>query len=113
MEGYADSDRTYMSDSIVGKSGIVHLSIDKDLQITVYRILEQNLAGIIASNQINAKKFDKTHISDTTDIITDFGPGNVIDVPTALRERLEQRRNQKADRIMHCLWGMHLPKHRK
>lgn len=108
MERYADSDRNYTSDSIVGKSGIeqymenelqgtdgerellvnnvgkivgeekiiketvsgkdVYLSIDKDLQITVYRILEQNLAGIIASNLINAKKFDKIHISDTTDI---------------------------------------------
>lgn len=108
MERYADSDRSYTSDSIVGKSGIeqymenelqgidgereilvnnvgkivgeekiiketvsgkdVYLSIDKDLQITVYRILEQNLAGIIASNLINAKKFDKAHISDTTDI---------------------------------------------
>lgn len=108
MERYADSDRDYTSDSIVGKSGIeqymenelqgidgereilvnnvgkivgeeniiketvsgkdVYLSIDKDLQIAVYQILEQNLAGIIASNLINAKKFDKTHISDTSDI---------------------------------------------
>lgn len=108
MERYADSDKSYTSDSIVGKSGIeqymenelqgidgereilvnnvgkivgeekiiketvsgkdVYLSIDKNLQITVYRILEQNLAGIIASNLINAKKFDKTYISDTTDI---------------------------------------------
>ncbi len=108
MEKYADSDRDYTSDSIVGKSGIeqfmenelqgidgereivvnnvgkiigeekviqetvsgkdVYLSIDKDLQITVYHILEQNLAGIIASNLINAKSFDKTHISDTSDI---------------------------------------------
>lgn len=108
MERYADSDKKYTSDSIVGKSGIeqymenelqgidgereilvnnvgkivggekiiketvsgkdVYLSIDKDLQITVYHILEQNLAGIIASNLINTKRFDKAHISDTTDI---------------------------------------------
>lgn len=46
----------------------VYLSIDKDLQITVYHILEQNLAGIIASNLINTKSFDKTRISDTSDI---------------------------------------------
>ena len=46
----------------------VTLSIDKNLQITVYKILEQNLAGILASNLINAKSFDKTHISDTSDI---------------------------------------------
>ncbi len=108
MERYADSDRNYTSDSVVGKSGIeqymehelqgidgerellvnnmgkrvgeermiqetvsgkdVYLSIDQDLQIAVYHILEQNLAGIIASNLINAKKFDQTHILDTTDI---------------------------------------------
>lgn len=108
MERYADSDRNYTSDSVVGKSGIeqymenelqgvdgerqivvnnvgkivgeeeiiretvsgkdVYLSIDKDLQIAVYRILEQNLAGIISSNLINTKKFDKAHISDTSDI---------------------------------------------
>lgn len=108
MERYADSDRNYTSDSIIGKSGIeqymenelqgidgereilvnnvgkilskekiikeavrgkdVYLSIDKDLQIAIYRILEQNLAGIIASNLIDTKKFDKMHISDTSGI---------------------------------------------
>lgn len=46
----------------------VYLSIDQDLQITVYCILEQNLAGIIASNLINTKRFDRAHISDTSDI---------------------------------------------
>lgn len=46
----------------------VYLSIDKRLQIDVYKILEQNLAGILTSNLINAKKFDKTHISDSSEI---------------------------------------------
>lgn len=55
-----------IKESVSGKD--VYLFIDKDLQITVYRILEQSLAGIIASNLINAKSFDKTHISDTSDI---------------------------------------------
>lgn len=108
MERYADSDKEYTSDSVVGKSGIeqymedelqgidsqkevlvnnvgkvtggekvireavsgkdVYLSIDKDLQIAVYHILEQNLAGIVADNLVNAKEFDKAHISDTSDI---------------------------------------------
>ena len=108
LEAYADSDRNYTSDSIVGKAGIeqyfeehlqgvdgerqvmvnnvgrivggekmirenqcgggVHLSIDKDLQIAVYRILEQNLAGIVAGNLIYAKTFDKSDIFDTSDI---------------------------------------------
>ena len=46
----------------------VYLSIDKDLQIAVYHILEQHLAGIIASNLVNLKRFDKTHLSDTSAI---------------------------------------------
>lgn len=46
----------------------VYLSIDKRLQTDVYNILEQYLAGILASNIINEKKFDKTHISDSSDI---------------------------------------------
>lgn len=46
----------------------VYLSIDKDLQDAVYNILEQNLAGIISSNLINARRFDKTKISDASNI---------------------------------------------
>ncbi|MCI9080114.1 MAG: peptidase [Lachnospiraceae bacterium] len=46
----------------------VYLSVDKDLQIAIYNILEQKLAGIISSNLINARKFDKTNISDASDI---------------------------------------------
>lgn len=46
----------------------VYLSIDKELQIAIYHILEQNLAGILAGNLINEKEFDKSGISDTTEI---------------------------------------------
>lgn len=46
----------------------VYLSLDKELQNTVYRIMEQNLAEIIASKLTNTKKFDKIHISDTSNI---------------------------------------------
>ncbi|MFG6393777.1 MAG: peptidase [Lachnospiraceae bacterium] len=46
----------------------VYLSVDKDLQEDVYNILEQNLAGIISSNLINVKKFDRANISDASDI---------------------------------------------
>ncbi|MDE6615714.1 MAG: peptidase, partial [Lachnospiraceae bacterium] len=108
LESYQDKDKSYMADTVVGKTGIeqhmdnklqgtdgkieiqvdslgrktsgehvlketkpgkdVYLSIDKDLQIAVYNILEQKLAGIISSNLINAKEFDKTNISDASDI---------------------------------------------
>jgi len=46
----------------------VTLSIDKNLQIALYHILEQNLAGVVASNLIHAKEFDKTQIADTSNI---------------------------------------------
>ncbi len=53
-------------ETISGKD--VTLSIDKDLQIAVYNVLEQNLAGIIVSNLRNTKRFDKTHLSDASNI---------------------------------------------
>lgn len=108
LERYADSDKRYTVDSMIGKAGIeqymeetlqgidgerritvnnvgkaigegeavrdmvsgrdVFLSIDKDLQMVVYDILEQNLAMIVSDNLINAKRFDKSRITDTTDI---------------------------------------------
>lgn len=68
-----------IKETVSGKD--VYLSIDKELQIAVYRILEQNLAGIITSNLINAKRFDKTRISDTSDIRIP-----IYDVYTALAD---------------------------
>lgn len=53
-------------ETVSGKD--VTLSIDKDLQIAVYNVLEQNLAGIIVSNLRNTKRFDKTHLSDASNI---------------------------------------------
>ena len=51
----------------------VYLSIDKNLQTAVYHILEQELAGILASNLIPAKEFDKTAVSDTSHIRIPIG----------------------------------------
>ncbi|MCI8669439.1 MAG: peptidase [Lachnospiraceae bacterium] len=55
-----------IKETVNGKD--VYLSVDKNLQIAVYDILERNLAEIIAENLINTKEFDKNNISDTTDI---------------------------------------------
>lgn len=41
----------------------VHLTIDKDLQIAVYKILEERLAGILCTNIINAKEFNTAEVS--------------------------------------------------
>lgn len=46
----------------------IYLSIDRDLQTAVYQILEQTLAGIVSSNMVNAKYFDRTGIRDSVEI---------------------------------------------
>lgn len=46
----------------------VYLSIDKELQTATYKMLEQRIAGILASNIINTKEFDKKSVQDTSEI---------------------------------------------
>ena len=46
----------------------VYLSIDKELQLEVYQILERQLADILLSNIINAKKFDRSNIKEVSEI---------------------------------------------
>jgi len=55
-----------ISETAAGKN--VYLSIDKDLQTAVYKMLEQRIAGILVSNIINTKEFDKTNIEDASEI---------------------------------------------
>ena len=43
----------------------VYLTIDKDLQIAVYKILEERLAGILCTNIINAKEFDTSEVASS------------------------------------------------
>lgn len=47
----------------------VYLTIDKELQIATYKVLEQRLAGILVSVIINTKTFDKTAVSDSSEIM--------------------------------------------
>lgn len=46
----------------------VYLTIDKDLQITVYNILEERIAGIVLANLRNIKEYDATDTTDTSSI---------------------------------------------
>lgn len=46
----------------------VYLTIDMELQKTVYEILEQRVAQILADHLMDGKIFDKGQIADTTDI---------------------------------------------
>lgn len=60
------TDEESRKEPVTGKD--VYLTIDKDLQVAVYKILEQKIAGVLASNIISAKEFDKSNIKDTTNI---------------------------------------------
>lgn len=43
----------------------VYLTIDRDLQIATYKILEERLAGILCTNIINAKEFNTAEVSSS------------------------------------------------
>lgn len=69
----------------------VYLSIDMDLQKAVYNLLEQEIAGIVYSNIINAKEYESTSAADIKipidDVYYALLNNNVIDMDHfALRE---------------------------
>lgn len=87
----------------------VYLTIDKDLQIATYKILEEELASILYTNIINAKDFDASKVSSSKikipiyDVYFALLDNNVIDIshftdPNAgeteklVQERFEERK---------------------
>lgn len=64
----------------------VYLTIDKDLQIATYKILEQNLASILYTKIINQKEFDTSEVSASKimipiyDVYVALFDNNVIDI---------------------------------
>lgn len=64
--GKTISDEKILEKPLTGDD--VYLSIDKDLQIKSYGILEKKLAEILAENIINTKSFDKTGVRDASEI---------------------------------------------
>lgn len=90
----------------VGKD--VYLSIDKDLQTAVYQILEQTLAGILSSNLIDAKYFDKTKISDSVqiripvyDVYIALIENDIISIPRMKQESASDLEREAAEKIFH------------
>lgn len=51
----------------------LYLSIDADLQVAAYNILEQELAGILMSKISNTLSFDRTSVSDGSDVVIPVG----------------------------------------
>lgn len=86
----------------------VYLSIDKDLQTAVYQILEQTLAGILSSNLIDAKYFDKTKIRDSVqiripvfDVYIALIENNVISIPQMRQEDASELEQDVVQVICH------------
>ena len=84
----SDEKKRYSLSDIVGKSGLeqtfdsvlkgdkgddVYLTIDKNLQITAYKLLEEKLAGIVLSKLTNVLDYDPSVASDTKEIIIPVG----------------------------------------
>lgn len=69
---YVDSvgrvtDTTSVTESKAGND--VYLSIDKDLQIAAYKIIEEKLAGLLLSKIQNVMNYDPSSVSDAKEII--------------------------------------------
>lgn len=95
----------------------VYLTIDKNLQIACYKILEQRIAGILLNNITQAKTFDRKSVSDAShiqvpiyDIYNALVGNNIIDIThfyaedaseteKSLYTRFQQKQSQVFDRI--------------
>ena len=64
----------------------LYLTIDKNLQIATYKILEEQLAGIVVSNMRNVMNFEKTAGSDNVtvipfdDVLNAFFSNSILDL---------------------------------
>lgn len=64
----------------------LYLTIDKDLQIATYKILEEQLAGIVVSNMSNVMNFKKTAKSENVntipfdDVLNSFFANSILDL---------------------------------
>ncbi|MDD6434945.1 MAG: penicillin-binding transpeptidase domain-containing protein [Clostridiales bacterium] len=74
-------DTSEVIDPVAGND--LYLTIDSDLQIAVYKILEQKLAGIISKKLTDAMTFDASETTNTNNILIPIG-----DVYTAMFENL-------------------------
>ncbi len=78
----------------------IYLTIDKDLQVAVYRMLEEHLASILYTKIINAKEFDASAVSASKimipiyDVYIALFNNNIIDIDHMAEE--DAKENEKA-----------------
>lgn len=101
----------------------VYLSIDKELQESFYRILEQRIAGVLILNLQNIKSIDKTTITDKSSIpipiydvytaliensvidINHFGAEDATDLERSVLEKFQTKQQDIFDRVQSELTG--------
>ncbi len=101
----------------------VYLTIDKDLQIAVYDILEQHLAGILVSKITNTKLYTATENSSSSDITipiydvyyalidnhvidtSHFDDEDATELEQSIQQRFETRLASTIEEIMAELWS--------
>ncbi len=72
QELYVDNVGTVLKTGAVTESSAgndVYLTLDMDLQIAVYDLLEQELASVLYSKITNVNSFDASHVSSSSNII--------------------------------------------
>lgn len=84
-KGHVVGEKLVLKEATSGND--VYLSVDMELQIAAYNMLERKLADILLDNIINAKTFDKSKVKESSDIripIYDvyvaFIHNNIIDI---------------------------------
>ena len=62
-----------VSSSEAGAGNDLYLTIDSDLQKAAYDIIEQELAGILMAKLVNVLDYDRTTVSDGSDVVIPIG----------------------------------------
>ncbi len=84
--------------------GNVYLNLDSQLQMAVYKILEQRIAGILSTVIIQADSFDSSDVDDTasimipiTDVYVALVDNGVLDVPHFYEEDASETEKEIAE----------------
>ena len=84
--------------------GNVYLNLDSQLQMAVYKILEQRIAGILSTVIIQADSFDSSDVDDTasimipiTDVYVALIDNGVLDVPHFYEEDASETEREIAE----------------
>ncbi len=99
----------------------IYLSLDRNLQIVCYNVLEQQIAGILVNHIINAKTFDASSVSKSNEVmvpiydvykalvgnsiidISHFAETDASDTERTVYEKFQQKQQSVFDQITYEL----------